>query len=179
MLKGSGNRHKTPWDPQGPQVLPHEQLTSLGSLLGAFLNHGGKDKQTNWSKIVFTLLVLGRELAGFLFFDLWLLYLISLDCDLYLPKAFGGETQCSLFLNSHQNMQRMASNIQEEACCLNHHLGATWVLRSSSTYFLLGNALHCLGVLLQDKLCIKKCAPLNTTLIFKLNITHLFWFTSK
>lgn len=105
-------------------------------------------------------------------------YSSNLVCDLFFKKAFGGEMQCflSLPLNSHQNVQRIASNILEEPSCLNYHQGATRVFGNALTYFLLENSLHCLGVLLQHRFCIKKMHPPLTS---KLNITHLFGFTSK
>ena len=70
-----------------------------------------------------------REFIGFLFFDLWLLNLTTLACDLFLNKAFGGEIHCflSLPLNRYQNVQRIVSNILKEPSCLNYHQGATAV----------------------------------------------------
>lgn len=95
----------------------------------AWLNHGGKGTNRNWSRIVFNILMFRREFIGFLFFDLWLLNLTTLACDLFLNKAFGGEIHCFLCLplNHYQNVQRIVSNILEEPSCLNYHQGATTV----------------------------------------------------
>lgn len=72
--------------------------------LKAWLDHGGR-AQTNRSKIVFNAFVFRRELTGFLFSDIWLLNLLTLVCDLFPDKVFGGEIHYFLFLplNSYQN----------------------------------------------------------------------------
>ena len=45
--------------------------------------------------LLFNTFMFRREFIGFLFFDLWLLNLATLVCDLFLDKAFGGRRTVS------------------------------------------------------------------------------------